>query len=116
MTQRRPRIKDAAHLKFIRQLPCLVCGNDIQTEAAHVSYADPKYDKRSRGLGEKADDWAVVPLCGKCHRDQHDCGNEQEWWWTHSFNAIDPLRYTAALYLKSGDHEAGTRIVEANRP
>jgi hypothetical protein len=110
MTQRRPRIKDDAHLKFIRQLPCLVCRNNIQTEAAHVSYPEPRFGKRSRGLGEKVDDAWAVPLCNQHHVGQHDFGDEKRWW---HLVGIDPIPIAMALYLHHGNHEVASQIVEA---
>lgn len=43
----------AAYVKYIRSLPCALCGVEGYSEAAHV---------RSRGAGGKASD--IVPLCG----------------------------------------------------
>jgi hypothetical protein len=109
MKQRRPREHDEAHLRFIRQLPCCVCLDNTATEAAHIRMADARAAKPMVGLGEKPDDKFVTPLCSKCHRDQHLCG-ERDWWplWD-----IDPVFLALALHAVSGDHAAGIEIIEA---
>jgi hypothetical protein len=63
--------------------------------------------KRYVGKGEKAHDQWAVPLCGACHRKQHNW-NEREFWKTV---CIDALQLAADLFAVSGDHEAGERIV-----
>lgn len=114
MRQRQPREHDKAHLDFIRSLSCLVCGNDVSTEAAHVRYSDRRAGKRVVGMGEKPSDYWTVPLCGSCHRAQHSYpGGEEEFWSSHA--GIDPIRTAMALFIFSGDHEQGEEIVGANR-
>ena len=56
MNQRQPRIEDAAHLAFVRTLPCLVCGRPGPNDPAHIRAAAPTYGKRRTGMGEKPDD------------------------------------------------------------
>jgi hypothetical protein len=97
------------HRGFIRQLPCLVCGNSISTEAAHVRYAEPRAAKPITGIGIKPDDTFIVPLCGDCHREQHDVGERKFW------SEIDPVYVALALTRISGDHEAGSLICAAWR-
>lgn len=105
---KRPREKDAKHLAFIRTLPCLVCGNNIETEAAHIRMADPMAGKPYTGKGEKPSDKWAVPLCGTCHREQHHFGEERYW------IERDPVKAAFALWENSGDHETCVRIVEAH--
>lgn len=107
MRQRQPRIHDDAHLAFVRQLPCLSCGDDTSTEAAHVKYSCDRAAKRSIGAGEKADDCWTVPLCGKCHRIQHAM-NEVLFW---KDRRIDPIFVCLALSNASGDFARGSLIV-----
>ena len=106
---RRPRQKNDKHLDFIRGLPCAVCLNPTETEAAHVRYPDLRFGKRPTGKAEKPDDAFTVPLCGAHHREQHQQA-ERAWWDGYQ---IDPLMLALALYKVSGDHEAGERIVRA---
>jgi hypothetical protein len=106
---KRPRIKDPDHLAFVRQLPCLVCGDDVSVEAAHVRYADLHAGKPFTGGQIKPDDKYAVPLCGKHHRDQHRC-DERGWW---AFLCIDPVKVALALYVNHGDHETAAMICKA---
>lgn len=99
------------HLDFVRSLPCIVCGDNTSTEAAHVRYADPRAAKRPTGMGEKPDDAFAVPMCGRCHREQHG-GKERTFW---ASLGIDPVFVGLALKNISGDHAAGEMIVAQNR-
>ena len=99
------------HLKFIRQLPCVVCGDNTTTEAAHIRHHDERAAKRHVGLGEKPDDAWTVPLCGACHRRQHTM-NEREFW---RGVKVDATFVSLALWNASGDMERGEIIINANR-
>ena len=105
--QRRPREHDDKHLRYIRSLPCLLCGDNTSTEAAHVRYADPMVAKPISGMGNKADDAYTVPLCGRHHRDQTNYGNERAWW---AMMGLDPVKLSLALHRYSGDQELGEMI------
>lgn len=107
---RRPRRHDKAHLDFIRGLPCIVCGDDTTTEAAHIRMADARAGKRYVGMGEKPDDMYVVPLCGKHHREQHKLRESSFW----DKIEIDPIRAALGLHSISGDDEAARRIIAAH--
>lgn len=111
MSQRRPREIDNAHRKFIGGLPCLICGNDIESQAAHISYAEPKWGKPGKGMASKASDFYCVPLCGRHHDAQHGM-NERAWW---ELSGIDPVPVALALYVNSGNQEAGEQIVNSWR-
>lgn len=108
---KRPRQHNGSHLDFLRQLPCCVCGDPTSTEAAHIRYSDSRAAKYSPGMAEKSDDCFAVPLCGRCHREQHR-DNERRWW---AEKKIDPVQTAAFLYCASGDHERGERIVREAR-
>lgn len=99
------------HLDFIRSLPCAVCGNPIQTECAHIRFADARVNKPITGIGTKSGDQWTVPLCNEHHAQQHGSG-ERKWW---EDMERDPVFLAMALHRVSGDHEAGCKIVEANR-
>ncbi len=111
LRQRQPREKNDKHLAFIRTLPCLVCGDNTSTEAAHIRMAEPRAGKSSTGMAEKPHDRFTVPLCGKHHREQHGMSEEEFWDWS----LVDPIFVALALYCITGDHQAGVRIIEANR-
>lgn len=109
MRQRQPRIYRPDHLAFIRTLPCIVSGDDVSVEAAHIRYADPRVDKRPCGNSEKPDDMWTLPLADDVHKRQHRM-NEREFW---RQVGIDPVFYALALWSITGDHERGCRIVQA---
>jgi hypothetical protein len=89
------------HLAFIRQLPCVACGNAAPSEAAHVRTGT------DGGVGVKPADRYAVPLCTACHAKQHRIGELSFW----SERRIDPLNVALRLWTISGDAEAGQRTV-----
>lgn len=110
------RIEDAAHLRFIRTLPCLVTGRTDRIEAAHIRFGEPLVGKPRTPMGRKPDDSWVVPLCAYMHREgpeaQHR-GNERTWWIEQR---LDCLAIAQALYACSGDRDAAlTIIIRAKR-
>lgn len=109
MNFRQPREKCEPHLKFIRGLPCVICQNNIETEAAHVRMACIEVGKRYTGKGEKPSDRWAVPLCGKHHRDQHEIG-EREFW---LLAGINPIQVATDLWECDRDQAEGERIVRA---
>ena len=86
LRQREPRQKDESHLRFIRSLPCCICGR-IDTEAAHIRTANIQIGKRQSGLAEKPSDHWTVPLCRVHHSEQHSM-NEMKFWASYG---IDPF-------------------------
>jgi hypothetical protein len=54
---REPRVKDEKHRKFVAGLPCCVCRNNIETEAAHVrmSCLKSESDTSARGRNPQTD-------------------------------------------------------------
>jgi len=104
---RQPRQHSEKHLRYIRRLPCVICGDPTTTEAAHVRFSSIQFGKRQVGVGEKPDDKWVVPLCGAHHRTQHQ-ENERAFWAAHRIN---PLSVADELWSATGDHERGEQIV-----
>lgn len=107
-----PRQKDDAHLRFLRGLPCAVCGNNIETQAAHIRFSDAKYAKDNPGVGQKPHDFWCVPLCGKHHDEQHRAGNERSWW---ESKGIDPILLSMSLYVHSGDFDRALIVLNEQR-
>lgn len=105
---KRPREKDDKHLDFVRSLPCCVCGNDIETETAHLRSGNLAYGKRHTGMQEKPHDMWSLPLCGRHHREQHQV-NEVKFW---TNQGIDPWRLALSLFASSGDSEMAYAILE----
>jgi hypothetical protein len=110
LKRKRPRVENAAHLAFIRKLPCLICASR-NVQAAHIRAGNPHYGKRATGLGEKPADHWTVPLCMAHHHEQHQ-GNEMEFWTRHG---IDPFKLALALFVASADEEAGELVVKQAR-
>lgn len=109
--QKRPRVKDDTHLKWIRTLQCCVCGNP-SPDPAHIRSASPLHGKRETGGGEKASDKWTVPLCRAHHDEQHDAGNELLWW---AGKGIDPFGLALSLYAATGDDEIAEGIIRSHR-
>jgi DNA recombination protein Rad52 len=92
------RIRDPDHLKFVAELPCIICGRE-PCEAHHLRYVQP------RALGRKSSDAYAVPLCALHHRELHARGNERAWWVA---KGRDPLPIADELWRQS----AGKRLGE----
>lgn len=110
--QKRPRQKVDGHLKFLRQLPCVIpdCkSRDIH--AAHIRAANPRLGKRETGLQEKPSDAWCLPVCAEHHAEQHS-GSELEFWARHG---IDCFTLALALWRVSGDEEAALLIIQETR-
>lgn len=108
--QKRPRVEDKQHLRFIRSLRCCVCGAP-DPDPAHIRSASAVHGKREVGGAEKASDRWVTPLCRKHHDEQHAAGNEIAWW---ASKGIDPFGLALALHSASGDEEIADGIIRAS--
>ena len=102
------RYRDEPHLKYIRSLACVICGDDTSVEACHIRFADASLVKAT-GIAIKPDDYWVLPMCSKHHRLQHS-GNERKFW---NDAGIDACLYALRLFSVSGDYEAGLAILKA---
>jgi hypothetical protein len=101
------RVHDAKHLDFIRSLPCVSCGDDTATEAAHLRAGDLRYGKTPTGMQEKPSDRWTLPLCSRDHRRQHQ-GNEIEFW---TNIGVNPFVLALSLSACSGDHELAQEVI-----
>lgn len=90
--------RSASHLKFLRSLPCCICGR-APSEACHIRAGT------DGGMGVKPSDRFAVPMCTEHHRDQHQRGELAFW----SGHGVDPTGLAEHLWTKSGDLSAGTR-------
>lgn len=114
--QRQPRVRDTAHLQFIRRLPCVATyartgAQVFGCDAAHVRFGDPARGKRHTGMAEKPDDKWCVPLTRAAHTEQH--GQSERAFW--SALGIDPIALCEALYAVSGDEAAAVQIIRGGR-
>lgn len=92
------RIRDKAHLYFVRSLPCLTCSAPPRSEAAHIRYGS------NSGMGIKPDDNRVVSLCRECHHKQHTGRGELTFW--YKFGGWEKAVVLAKrLYEITGDKE-----------
>lgn len=110
-TQKRPRITDDRHLKWIRTLRCCLCGAP-GPDPAHIRSANSLYGKRETGAAEKASDKWTVPLCRAHHDEQHATGNELKWWVS---KGVDPFGLALALYHATGDDDIADGILHSHR-
>ena len=46
-------------MAWVRELPCIACGLEGRSQAAHTG--------SDGGMSMKASDYSVVPLCAECH-------------------------------------------------
>ena len=102
---RRPRQRADTHLKWIRTLPCAICGRRGGIHAAHLRASSLRYGKLSTGIAQKPDDSWTIPLCLAHHvmgeEAQHQ-DRELDFWARHG---IDPFVLALALWRASGDDE-----------
>jgi ERF superfamily len=85
------RYRDKAHLRYVAQQPCLLCGRK-PSDPHHLRHLQP------RALGRKASDEFAVPLCRIHHRMVHRVGNEAAWW---KDAGIDPAKAARKLWNDS---------------
>lgn len=111
MRQRQPRETDEQHLDFVRSLPCVVCGDDTCTEAAHIRSGNLAYGKENTGMQQKPHDRWTIPLCGRCHRVQH---TQNEWRFWRDLK-INPWTLAMTLHNISGNHEMALTAIERHR-
>lgn len=85
------RIRNKAHLAFVRSLPCVICGRQ-PSHAHHIKFAQPG------ALGMKVSDEYTVPMCFLDHDALHNAGNERAWW---EACKVDPLPIAADLWAST---------------
>jgi hypothetical protein len=108
---RRPRQHAGRHLKWIRTLPCLICGKRGNIHAAHLRAASLRHGKLAAGMAQKPDDAWTLPLCSEHHLSGEEAQHRMQelaFWQTHS---IDPFAVALALWRASGDDEVGFLVV-----
>jgi hypothetical protein len=85
LRQRQPRQKDAGRLAWLRTQPCVICGDNTSSEAAHIRTGNLEVGKEHTGMAQKPDDKWTVSLCNRHHREQHSM-NEMDFWRCHQIN------------------------------
>jgi len=82
-------LEDPKYLKFIRSLPCAICGACL-VEAAHVGV---------RGFGIRCSDRETIPLCPGHHRTRRDAHHVlgKQFWEYHGVDRWELIqRYNSA--------------------
>lgn len=96
--KRASRWRSQAHSSFVRGYACAMCDSTANIEAAHVRMGS------GAGMGQKPDDWRMVPLCGGpdgCHAAQHRLGEETFWFEYRAGHGQDVERLVAELIRHS---------------
>lgn len=66
------KVRSEKHRRFVASLPCVICDSN-QVQAAHIRA------NTGGGMGLKpGDDWCI-PLCCRCHAEQHRIGERKFW-------------------------------------
>jgi len=60
-----PPLRSQSYLRFVRDEPCCSCSTSAPSDPHHFG---------PRGIGQKTDDFRVVPLCRACHDEFHARG------------------------------------------
>ena len=104
------RASHPAHLILVRQMPCIVCMEDRSDShrAAHHLLRGVV-----RGMGRKAADNEVIPLCAACHSEVHLDGNELDYLASHGI--VNTVAIAAKLYAATGSYEAMLGVITAAR-
>lgn len=115
LEQRKPRVRDNAHLKYVREQACCVCGSRRYVEAAHLRMACAAIGKPETGMQEKPSDRWVTPLCRYHHRTgidaQHKMG-ERDFW---TLRGINPFELATRLFIESGGYARSIEKKDAAR-
>lgn len=77
------------YLKFVRSLPCCVCGNPLEVEAHHTVCG---------GKGLKGPDTYAIPLCPLHHRE-HDSLGKKTFYERHDLDRWELVAKTIEKYL-----------------
>lgn len=99
---RRGRGADQKYLRWIRTLPCVLCGTRHDVEAAHTKQLGPA------GMATKSPDRSAIPLCAAEHRlnsdSYHALTPESRWADYHGIDLaywVTRLNHTYDLMLEA---------------
>lgn len=87
--------EDPTYLAAVEEMPCHVCNRAPAGHAHHDRYAV--------GVGRRADDSQVIPLCPEHHRALHDGGPPFRAWTREQRRqwAAEAIQATLARYARS---------------
>lgn len=100
-----------AHRKLIKLLPCCVTGKYPPNDGHHLKSGPAA---KERGIGCKATDKWLVPLCREKHDELEVIGSRRELSWFREQGVSDPIDLAAALWNATGDLSKMTKIVHAH--
>jgi hypothetical protein len=72
---KRPRFRD--YMLFVKRLPCSAIAIDADSKCEGPIEAD---HAGRRGIGQKAHDSTVIPMCSKHHRERHSFSGAFKTW------------------------------------
>lgn len=107
-----PRIYLPDFLSWLRTLPCVICHNNIESQAAHIRYSDARIGKLNPGVGQKPHDYFALPLCQDCHSEQHGM-NEQAFWKKYERDPLLLALSLFAVFKTTKDTQDAERIIYA---
>lgn len=105
--------RNADYLAFLHNLPCVVSGA-CEVQAAHLSYANPRYGHYGRGKGSKAPDRWALPLSEAEHRRQHSM-NEESYWRSVGINPHVLALVIYGLWADLGDDAENFAVAVINQ-
>jgi hypothetical protein len=94
-SQERREGNSAAHKHAICSLPCCVCGRAPPVDPHHLKSGPAKAE---RGIGMKATDRFLVPLCRICHSAVERVGSRREFEWFAANSIDEPYQMAYALW------------------
>lgn len=98
-----------AHRKMVKTLPCLACGKWGPSDPHHLQRGIPVGE---RGVGRKASDQYLIPLCRSCHDAAEAGGDDEAWLVARGYDGRDVAK---SLWTERGDPEAMLRIITRAR-
>lgn len=110
--QQRREGNNDAHRAIIKQLPCCICLKRPPNDGHHLKSGDAQ---RERGMGMRATDRWLVPLCRAHHDDLESYGSRREYEWSAAHGLLDPYALAEALYNAPKDVQTMTAIVQAHK-
>lgn len=110
------------HLKFIDDLPCIVCGRQGETTHHHLLRVSREYltptksteglmfpKVKSKGMGTKSDDRFCLPVCPRCHAEAHRMGNDKKYFIEKGVQ--NPEKFALSLWKLSGCYDKAMDLI-----
>jgi len=96
--QKKKRWDCRQYLKWVSKLPCAACAMKDDTIVAH--HLASRNAPFCGGMGYKASDIFVMPLCHRCHSDAHNGDADiLDWQFTFIFDTLDKATRAGILVV-----------------